>query len=67
MQVAENQIGSLALGQQQTFLAVNGLERRVPEGAQEIRHEIQVFRVVVDDEYARWHCLLDLETQRSGI
>ena len=57
VQVAEDEIGFLASGKLQAFLAVHGLERRVPESPQEIRHEFEVFRVVVNDQDARRHYL----------
>src|SRR5712691_7485297 len=60
VQVAEDEIGFLASGKLQAFLAVHGLERRVPESVKEIRHEVEVFRVIIKDKYARCHSSPDV-------
>ena len=48
----------LAAGQLQAFLTINGLQGRVSEGGEEIRHQIKIFLVVLNDEYACCHGFL---------
>ena len=55
LQVAEDEIGFLAPGKLQTFLAVHRFESGVSKRGKQICHEVDVYGVIVDYKYACRH------------